>query len=98
MSEHARSEVRGVVIPFPVRSTASSEADRLERALAGLLRATREQAAAVAAWRTSLAALDRSVTGLAGSVGRYQWALSQTAERVDELREQALKLEASLPD
>ena len=95
MIDGMMTPVGGNVIPFPPRRADPGQ-ERLDRALAGLLRATQEQAAAVANWRNALAELDDTMGGLAGSVGRYQQALAGTAARVEELGQTARRLEASL--
>ena len=56
----------GNVIAFPPRRADVGQ-ERLDRALAGLILATQEQAAAVATWRIALAELDHTMGGLAES-------------------------------
>ncbi len=85
----------GLVIPFPLRRADRGQ-ERLDRALAALLRATQEQAAAVATWRIALSELDHAMDGLAGSVRRYQDVLAATAGHVGALGEATRRLEATV--
>lgn len=83
-----------VVIAFPVRPAPDPRPDRLERALAGLLRATQEQAASVATWRARLGELRDNMAGLAGAVAHYQRTLAEVSARTDELGRAARRLES----
>ena len=86
------------VIPFPRPPLASPEHDseRLARALAALDRAVEDERQAIAAWRESLATLDRTVSGVAGSMQHYQSALDELAQGVQALHETAVRTERAL--
>lgn len=85
------------IIPFPNRRAGPDEADtdqhRLSRAIANLNTALEQQRVAVAAWRASLAELDRSVCRLGAGMRQYQDSLAKAGDSVAALGGQARHLE-----
>jgi septal ring factor EnvC (AmiA/AmiB activator) len=97
------------IIPFPVRKPAapaaevpppaepgpaeSSPADRLARAMAQLHAALAEQQKAVATWRSVMAELKTSTTGLSASLLRYNASLGTLSDKVSAVHKQAQELE-----
>jgi hypothetical protein len=74
--------------------------DRLVRALDALNAALAEQRSAITAWRSAMADLTTSTSGLGDSLGRYRTNLTNLGWGVSSLRAQAnvLRAWAETPD
>ena len=81
------------IIPFPAPvppvTPTVEPAERLRLALASLDAALKEQGAAVAQWRQSLASLRHGVAGMAGSAQRLQGQLADLQHQVQATNEVA---------
>jgi hypothetical protein len=80
------------IIPFP--SPARADADRLKVALQGLQEALDEQQRALSDWRFAMTELGIGVAGLSHALTGYKDALGSVGDKIENLHEDALQLEA----
>ncbi len=82
------------IIQFPMRPIEQIGRARLERSLARLQAAAKEQAAAATAWRDQLGRLHEGVGALGRSFSEYDARLGAAKQGVDALNAEARRLES----